>query len=494
MKTYPRLGSSPLTQHRFASVLCGFLWTEVRAPLRSGARDLTRRDVGLAAAVGRCGCAATNPASGRLKSALRGGSVGSVRPAFWRVLALLLCLGLLGGAALPAKGAVVTNCSIYGPGPGTLSNALFSGESLITFACDGVIPMPTNGAIGISSGGNRLMDAQGHSVVLNGQRTTNSMFFIQGGQLKLTGLTLSNCLSVAVWVASGASLTATNCVFTRNNARSETRIASGGGLYSVGSTLLVGCSFVGNAGFEGGAIGLGTAPTIPTTELIGCVLQGNASSYEGGGIFSLAPLTLRDCVISTNAGTFGGGIYFRGAASAGASTVSGCTISGNVANQDGGGIYNYSPGVLTVQNSTFSSNSAGICGGGIYYYGTATVRNSTFSGNTAPGGAGIQTESGTTLTISHTLLARGASGPNFASLGSVINRGFNLSDDASASAFATQVADLKLGPLGDNGGPTFTHALLPGSPAYNAGTNVAIAGLPYDPSAARGIRASTARG
>src|SRR5262249_4003780 len=41
-------------------------------------------------------------------------------------------------------------------------------------------------------------------------------------------------------------------------------------------------------------------------------------------------------------------------------------------------------------------------------------------------------------------------------------------------------ADLKLGPLTDNGGATFTHALLPGSPAYNAGTNVAIPGLPYD--------------
>src|SRR5262249_42690276 len=33
------------------------------------------------------------------------------------------------------------------------------------------------------------------------------------------------------------------------------------------------------------------------------------------------------------------------------------------------------------------------------------------------------------------------------------------------------VADPKLGPLGSNGGPTYTHALLPGSPAIDAGDN-----------------------
>ena len=34
-----------------------------------------------------------------------------------------------------------------------------------------------------------------------------------------------------------------------------------------------------------------------------------------------------------------------------------------------------------------------------------------------------------------------------------------------------------LGPLADNGGPTFTHALLPGSPAVDAGSPVAVAGV-----------------
>src|SRR5262249_52510918 len=34
-------------------------------------------------------------------------------------------------------------------------------------------------------------------------------------------------------------------------------------------------------------------------------------------------------------------------------------------------------------------------------------------------------------------------------------------------------SDFKLGPLSDNGGPTWTHALLTGSPAINAGSNPA---------------------
>ena len=37
--------------------------------------------------------------------------------------------------------------------------------------------------------------------------------------------------------------------------------------------------------------------------------------------------------------------------------------------------------------------------------------------------------------------------------------------------------DPLLGPLADNGGPTFTHALLAGSPAINAGDLAAVAGV-----------------
>jgi hypothetical protein len=60
-------------------------------------------------------------------------------------------------------------------------------------------------------------------------------------------------------------------------------------------------------------------------------------------------------------------------------------------------------------------------------------------------------------------------------LGAITSSGHNLSSDSSCSF--TAAGDLQntnplLGPLAANGGPTPTHALLPGSPAFGAGTNI----------------------
>lgn len=56
-----------------------------------------------------------------------------------------------------------------------------------------------------------------------------------------------------------------------------------------------------------------------------------------------------------------------------------------------------------------------------------------------------------------------------------IREGTNLSDDDSCGGPTVMViADAKLGPLADNGGPTKTHALLAGSPAINTGTSCTV--------------------
>jgi hypothetical protein len=78
------------------------------------------------------------------------------------------------------------------------------------------------------------------------------------------------------------------------------------------------------------------------------------------------------------------------------------------------------------------------------------------------------------LEISDTILNAGASGENiFNEDGTVTSLGYNLSSDDGGGYLngpGDQInADPLLGPLQDNGGPTFTHALLPGSPAINAG-------------------------
>ena len=79
------------------------------------------------------------------------------------------------------------------------------------------------------------------------------------------------------------------------------------------------------------------------------------------------------------------------------------------------------------------------------------------------------------LQIGDTILNAGASGVNLYvnGGGTVTSLGYNISSD-DAGGFLIGPGDQlftnpMLGPLQDNGGPTFTHALLPGSPAINAG-------------------------
>src|SRR5207302_10056039 len=146
------------------------------------------------------------------------------------------------------------------------------------------------------------------------------------------------------------------------------------------------------------------------------------------------------------------------------------TISGNLSS-NGGAVYNSGGGTLTITNSTVSGNSAS-SGGGIFNIAAFAITNSTFSGNSAQLGGGIfSTE---TVEIVNTILNAGKSGANIVnSGGTVTSHGYNLSND-DGGGFPIGPADQVntnplLGPPQDNGGPTFTHALLPGSPAIDTG-------------------------
>jgi hypothetical protein len=59
--------------------------------------------------------------------------------------------------------------------------------------------------------------------------------------------------------------------------------------------------------------------------------------------------------------------------------------------------------------------------------------------------------------------------------GNVVSGGHNIVQDDSCNPTATDVivGDAQIGPLADNGGPTLTHALSPGSPAIDAGDDAA---------------------
>jgi hypothetical protein len=100
------------------------------------------------------------------------------------------------------------------------------------------------------------------------------------------------------------------------------------------------------------------------------------------------------------------------------------------------------------------------------------VTLSTITGNSAPSGGGIYNVG--SVEVSNTILNAGASGENiFNNGGTITSLGYNLSSDDGGGYLTgpgDQInTDPLLGPLQDNGGPTFTHALLPSSPAIDAG-------------------------
>jgi hypothetical protein len=275
----------------------------------------------------------------------------------------------------------------------------------------------------------------------------------------------------------------------------------------MGTLTVSGSTLSGNsATYVGGGIA-----SSGTLTVMGSTVSGNTSNYYGGGIAHAGTLTVMGSTVSGNTSySYGGGIYI-GYSGPLPVTVSNSTLSGNTASA-GGGIANLS-GALTVSNSTLSGNSAGL-GGGIFNSGTLTVTGSTLSGNSAGGsGGGIYNRDFTnSVTLTNvTLTANRAQGTGGGGGGLYVDRGspllhntliagnfrgttrgdvfgpldpsgdYNLIGDGTGMTglsngvngnqvgSASSPIDPLLGPLQNNGGPTLTHALLPGSPALNAG-------------------------
>src|SRR6267143_1378239 len=265
--------------------------------------------------------------------------------------------------------------------------------------------------------------------------------------------------------------------------------AGGGGIYNgykSGGTLTIVDSVVSNnwSGFTfGNPIGYGGGIiTGGTLNIIRSTISNNIAYFYGGGIYGGGTITITDSTISGNQSGLdvfefsglGGGILCDGTLVISNSTISGNTASGGNGTGAGGGIFG--DGVVMITNSTISGNFANRDGGGISggeSGTTLTITNSTFSDNQANrNGGGIHNPG--TFEIKNTIIKAGISGANiFNNGGTVTSLGYNLSSDNGGgflTAGGDQInTDPMLGPLQDNGGPTFTNIPLPGSPAINAG-------------------------
>ena len=241
---------------------------------------------------------------------------------------------------------------------------------------------------------------------------------------------------------------------------------NGGAIYNAGTLRLINSTFVANlgAGANGGAGGAGGDSIGGPSTSGGSGGGGGAGGTGVGAVFNLGSVQLVNCTFALNSGSGGNG----GAGGAGGS---GAVIGGNGGSGGSGGSgFGAISGLSSfcgLTNCTFGSDQgtrgAGAAGGSA---GTGSYRNGNpgasggegISGGISAGGAGAV----------NTLLAD--TGGNCS--GSVTDLGHNLSSDSScgfANIGSMNNTDPKLGPLANNGGPTLTMALLPGSPAIDAG-------------------------
>jgi hypothetical protein len=256
----------------------------------------------------------------------------------------------------------------------------------------------------------------------------------------------------------------------------------GGGVANHGMLTLTDSTVSGNPADYGICNDIGATLTVSNS-----TVSGNGSLFGGAGIFNSGTLTLTGSTITGNQGADGG--VGAGIVNSGTLAVTTSTVSGNTGGEFGAGVYNN--GTLSVTDSTVSGNTSVFAGDGITNErGTAAVINSTISGNTVLNLQGTMTISSSTvsgnsaafrtgiansigtLTLVNTIVAGQWAGGNC--MGLISDGGYNLDDGTtcgfSAANHSLSSVDPLLDPAGlkDNGGPTQTIALQPGSPAIDA--------------------------
>jgi hypothetical protein len=287
---------------------------------------------------------------------------------------------------------------------------------------------------------------------------------------------------------------------------------------SARSTTIRGCTFSGNAARQGGAAAcFATALTITDSRFE----QNRAEDpIEGGGgalwiLFDTTGSIENSSFTDNHAINKGGAISFgigENNVTLRRITITGCsavqsggaidfsdpthsryvsysildsTLSGNHADVSGGAIYVGGGNDVRLVNSTLSANSAPRGGaisidnaGPFDGTGAVVVLNSTIAFNDAPVGAGIDAPGFATAELGRSILFGSTGGPDCE--GSIASLGHNVFGSATPCTLTGDTStdllgvDPLLGPLQDNGGPTFTHELLAGSPAIDAAADTCV--------------------
>lgn len=413
-----------------------------------------------------------------------------------------------GGTLIIHHSAIDHNVGSYGSGGGILSK---SGTTLI----DDNSQLENN----FAQGGGAIWDTAGTLTIESSYISSNSTspagsdagggIAIYNSTVSLNNVILednSGMRGSAIHLMKG-HLTLIDCQVLSNHATGHATHSDGAIRNSEGVAIIEHSNIEGNdSEANGGGIANENEMTIIDSTIIA-----NDAGKDGGGVFNSGNLTIEETTFAENeAFTLGGGIHNTGQV-----TVQNSTFDSNSTGFDGGGLNTYSDatvigstfvdnratrggglasvgGDTTLLNSTFSANTASDAGGGLFnmgpgigeteYGGAMKVNHVTVAYNTAVTGGGIAT-SGGLLQIKNSIVAYSPSGADCytggADFAAVAD---NIDSDGSCAGFSLS-DDPLLGPLGNNGGSTHTHALTSGSPAIDAApdcTTIGGAPVPID--------------
>jgi CSLREA domain-containing protein/uncharacterized repeat protein (TIGR01451 family) len=385
------------------------------------------------------------------------------------------------GAVTLSNTTFAGNIAGSSQGPGFGGGAVIAGNPVHLTVNGGSFNGNTSGGggtTGSGQGGGLLLSATGGSLAIDGTSFTSN--HAGGGLAGATGSGGGLLISLG-----NGSASIKNATFTNNDAAGGSLAGGMGGALltsTTDTTLTIDSStFTGNVASGGGGTGSGGAALLAGSGGNASVNNsyfranragghGAPSSVGGGMLISTTDtnITLAGDEVSGNqAGDsfpsttgIAGGVYLGVGGSATGSVVN-TTISGNTAatgnggNGGGGGLY--SGGTIGLNGVTVAGNAATTAGTGatsspgIFGTATTTVRNTIVAGNTKNS---VPDACGTALT---------SAGHNIESTDTC---GFHAGGDSVGT-------DPGLGPLADHGGPTFTQALLPGSPAIDRGDGAA---------------------
>lgn len=359
-------------------------------------------------------------------------------------------------------------------------------------------------------------DITATSATISGNYTTDAQspgggIFTSGGKVSLTASSVTNNRTEGnasngggIHTFSG-DITLTGSTLSDNSTEGDN--SGGGGLYSsTGDVNLNSATVTNNITAGSGSPGGGILASSGDAMIFASKIKGNRTTNadsNGGGAFFGGKTTIELSTISGNSTegflSTGGGILAAGDLILTRSTVSGNRTLGSQA--QGGGI-DVPGATLTLNNSTLSGNKTlgpVASGGGINSFdGKVNLNYSTVAGNSTSGagsyGGGVNIAADfevAELNINSSIVAKnsvlpGNEGPDisFASLGVTPTADYSLIGDSTDSSIdeltgIDNLLDLDplIGPLGNNGGGTQTHAILPGSPLLDAGRPLLAEGV-----------------